>query len=88
MRSPNSTVQDDAADGAVLDFALSRFWQIAKSQSLQPRQGFKPPTTNGVVSILESPAGPIPVSDSDIAAVETMVKSGLPFCEMTALIVV
>ena len=32
----------------------------------------------GVVSILESVNGPIPVPDSDIAAIETMLKSGLP----------
>ena len=32
----------------------------------------------GVVSILESANGPIPVPDSDIASVQAMLKSGLP----------
>ena len=35
-------------------------------------------TSPGVISILESGSGPIPVPESDIAAVQTMLKSGLP----------
>lgn len=35
-------------------------------------------TCPGVVSILETANGPIPVPDSDIAAVQTMLRSGLP----------
>jgi transcriptional antiterminator NusG len=35
-------------------------------------------TTPGVVSILESPSGPIPVEESEIEAVRTLLRSGLP----------
>ena len=35
-------------------------------------------TTPGVVGILESSAGPIPVEESEIEAVRTLLKSGLP----------
>src|SRR6202007_3285571 len=35
-------------------------------------------TTPGVVSILESPNGPIPVEESEIESVRSLLKSGLP----------
>lgn len=44
--------------------------------SFDSRQKLPVVTTPGVVSILESASGPIPVPESEISAVQTMLKSG------------